>query len=262
MINADTMPRFIHIMNTCVSLYLTANTSLLVDIPLLVSHLIVGEIQSHTLKQSVIGGYLERAEDWLARRLPIKQDLQSACTMIGKLHDKAAIQIQRPPTQIQPLAVQIQPRLPAASARKQVEDITADISKLPSPPESFPKSIQETFDVAVTCRDCAIKFSFTVSEQDFYIKTMQEPNFPVRCGPCRHIKKLRNGDPVYQPPLAPPANLAIVDPDVPHDGSWDDANCSNSCFNPHDNRLPAALSFVSDSSRCTHPADRHRLKCV
>ena len=293
MINAETRPRFIHIMNTCVSLYLTANTALLVDIPLLISRLVVGEtVQSHILKQSVIGGYLERAEDWLARRRPIKQDLQSACTMIGKLQDfpgdnalitdslkhalhpvfsetlrlvirqngvprnlltwddfeslmssaqlqhdadpdevfqavalqqeKAAIQIQRPANQIQPLAVQIQPRLPAASARKQVEDIIVDTSKLPSPPESFPKTIQEAFDVAVACRDCAARFSFTVSEQDFYIKTMKEPNFPVRCGPCRLAKKLRNGDPVSQQPPAPPANLAIADPDVPCDDSWDE----------------------------------------
>ena len=57
------------------------------DIPLLISRLLVGEIQSHILKQATIGGRLERVGDWLARRRLIEQDLKSAYLMIGKLQD-------------------------------------------------------------------------------------------------------------------------------------------------------------------------------
>ena len=85
--DTDIRPRFVHILVTCVSLYLTSNTALLVDIPLLTSRLLVGEIRSHVLKQYAIDGCLERVEDWLARRRPIEQDLKSACIMIGKFQD-------------------------------------------------------------------------------------------------------------------------------------------------------------------------------
>ena len=87
LMDTDIRPKFIHILVTCVSLYLTSNTALLVDISLLTSRLLVGGIQSHILKQSVVDGCLERVEDWLARRRPIEQDLKSACLMIGKLQD-------------------------------------------------------------------------------------------------------------------------------------------------------------------------------
>ena len=83
----DIRPKFIHIRVTCASLYLTSNTALLVDIPLLTSRLLVGEIQSRVLKQAAIDGCLERVENLLARRRPIEQDLESACLMIGELQD-------------------------------------------------------------------------------------------------------------------------------------------------------------------------------
>ena len=264
LMDTDIRPKFIHILVTCVSLYLTSNTALLVDIPLLISRLLVGEIQSHVLKQATIGGCLERVEDWLARRRLIEQDLKSACLMIGKLQDfpgesiliadainhalhpvfsetlrlvirlngvprnlltwsgfeslMADAQLQHdadPDTLVSQLAAfqspvvlpnwtaapfqalaQLGHPLPVASAHKQVDDIAVDLSKLPPPPRSFPKDIKDCFDVAIACRECPQKFLFTVTEQDFYIRTMEEPHFPVRCGPCRHHKKLRNNDPL------------------------------------------------------------------
>ena len=41
-----------------------------------------------------------------------------------------------------------------------------------------------------------VEVLFTVTEQDFCIRTMEGPHFPVRCGPCRHHKKVRNNDPL------------------------------------------------------------------
>ena len=38
------------------------------------------------------------------------------------------------------------------------------------------------------------------------------------------------------------------------------ANCSNPCFNAHDNRLPAALSSLSDSSPCSCWSCQRRLE--
>ena len=83
-------------------------------------------------------------------------------------------------------------------ARKQpmADNIALDLSKLPTPPKSFPKDIKDCFDVAITCRVCPQKFLFTAKEQDFYIRSIEEPNFPVRCKPCRHDKKVRNNDPL------------------------------------------------------------------
>ena len=261
--DTDIRPKFIHILVTCVSLYLTSNTALLVDIPLLISRLLVGEVQSHVLKQATIGGCPERVEDWLARRRLIEQDLKSACLMIGKLQDfpgesiliadainhalhpvfsetlrlvirlngvprnlltwsgfeslMADAQLQHdadPDTLVSQLAAfrspvvlsfqspaafqalaQLGHPLHAAFAHKQADIIAVDLSKLP-PPRSFPKDIKDCFDVAIACRECPQKFLFTVTEQDFYIRTMEEPHFPVRCGPCRHHKKLRNNDPL------------------------------------------------------------------
>ena len=86
---------------------------------------------------------------------------------------------------------------PAASVQKQT-DIAVDLSKLPPPPRSFPKDIKDCFDIAIACRECPQKFLFIVTEQDSYIRTMEGPHFPVRCGPCRHhnYKKMRNNDPL------------------------------------------------------------------
>ena len=86
--------------------------------------------------------------------------------------------------------------MPAASAHKQVENIPVDLSKFPPPPGSFPKDTKGCFDVAITCRECPRKFLFTATEQEFYIRTMEGPHFPVRCKPCRHHKKMRNDDPL------------------------------------------------------------------
>ena len=83
-----------------------------------------------------------------------------------------------------------------APVHKQADNIAVDLSKLPTPPRSFPKDIKDCFDVVIACRECPQKFLFTVKEQDFYIKTMEEPHFPVRCKPCRHHKKVRNNDPL------------------------------------------------------------------
>ena len=267
LMDTDIRPKFIHILVTCVSLYLTSNTALLVDISLLTSRLLVGGIQSHILKQSAVDGCLERVEDWLARRRPIEQDLKSACLMIGKLQDfpgenilitdainhalhpvfsetlrlvirlngvprnlltwnrfeslMADAQLQHdadPDTVVSqlssfqsPVVLPIYPgkeyeglqalaqlghQLPAASAHKQVENIPVDLSKFPPPPGSFPEDTKGCFDVAITCRECPRKFLFTATEQEFYIRTMEGPHFPVRCKPCRHHKKMRNDDPL------------------------------------------------------------------
>ena len=44
-------------------------------------------------------------------------------------------------------------------------------------------------------RLCGTRVCGTISPPP-YIRTMEEPHFPVRCGPCRHHKKLRNNDPL------------------------------------------------------------------
>lgn len=43
-------------------------------------------------------------------------------------------------------------------------------------------------DRALTCRDCATEFIFTVGEQEFYRQKGFE-NLPTRCKPCREAKK-------------------------------------------------------------------------
>ena len=106
--------------------------------------------------------------------------------------------------------------LPAASAHKQApaDNTVVDLSKLPPPPRSFPKDIKDCFDVAIACREFPQKFLFTVTEQDFYIRTMEEPHFPVRCGSCRHHKKMRNNDPlsINSQSAQQPGNTTSVQP--------------------------------------------------
>ena len=104
--------------------------------------------------------------------------------------------------------------LPAAAVHKQT-DIAVDLSKLPPLPRSFrvPKDIKDCFEVAIACRDCLQKFLFTVTEQDFYIRTMEDPHFPVCCGPCRHHKKMCNNDPLSaNATISPPSNLVTPQP--------------------------------------------------
>ena len=111
--------------------------------------------------------------------------------------------IQRPPLQ------QIQQPHPgnawnAAAPRAKKDDISKaliedSLAILPPPPATFPKLISECQDCAIDCRDCDLKFLFSTSEQEFYIKEIKTedgtgPHFPVRCSKCRYNKKLRNGD--------------------------------------------------------------------
>ena len=51
--------------------------------------------------------------------------------------------------------------------------------------DRFPTSADECKNLSLTCKDCKADFDFTVSEQLFYIRTMDKPNFPIRCSACR-----------------------------------------------------------------------------
>ena len=107
-----------------------------------------------------------------------------------------AAQLDASPVQ-QPAAL---PANPIPDSRKKNEDITVNLRMIPPPPATFPSRIEDAYDVVISCRDCPNRFSFNVSEQDYYIKTMTRPdsgpNFPARCNPCRLIKKQRNNDPL------------------------------------------------------------------
>ena len=127
-----------------------------------------------------------------------------------------AAQLAASPVQ-QPAAL---PANPIPDSRKKNEDITVNLRMLPPPPATFPSRIEDAYDVVISCRDCPNRFSFNVSEQDYYIKTMTRPdsgpNFPARCNSCRLIKKQRNNDPLSRHN----AGLAI-EADFSPDG-WDE----------------------------------------
>ena len=308
LMDADIRPRFVHILDTCVSLYLTSNTALLVDIALLMSRLLFGQDQSHSLKQSATCKDLERIELWLARRRPIAADLMSACVMLGKIQDfpgdnaliddalkcafhpvfsdtlRAVIKLNAVPrnrltwkdfeslaatAQLQhdadpeavtvalalhavhsqnsrPAALVLQPRpqqlspiqapsvnsdsrsvIPFQQKREERQPLVpisgVNLSELPAPPPVFPTTNQECAAVAIQCRDCDAKFEFSVSEQEFYIKTIKTedgPHFPVRCNPCRVKKRIRFEEAA--------ANLAVAAPDpVAAPDDWDEYSFCN-----------------------------------
>ena len=51
--------------------------------------------------------------------------------------------------------------------------------------DRFPASVDECKDCSLTCKDCKAAFDFTASEQMFYVRTMDKPNYPLRCSACR-----------------------------------------------------------------------------
>jgi hypothetical protein len=71
-----------------------------------------------------------------------------------------------------------------------------DLSTLPKAGSSFPKTPEDCSDCVIDCLDCPQKFLFSAGNQRFYLKNIISqdgtgPHFPVRCDPCRRIKKQR-----------------------------------------------------------------------
>ena len=56
------------ILADCVRFYLTANLALLVNVPQLVSCLVIGDASVHDMKQQLVDGVVERLDVWLSRR--------------------------------------------------------------------------------------------------------------------------------------------------------------------------------------------------
>ena len=133
-------------------------------------------------------------------QLQLDADPEAAIDAIA-LHNRAITATQiRPPAPLQPAPPAVFPieqmQLQGSDPRKKAEDALLDLAKLPSPPASFPLKAEDAYAVVIACKDCPEKFSFSVSEQESYIKIMPLPNFPVRCSDCRYVKKMRNNDPL------------------------------------------------------------------
>ena len=66
----------------CVRFYLTANLALLINVPQLVSCLLIGDASAHDLKQQLVDGVFERLEVWLPRRENPLRKLIAAVKML------------------------------------------------------------------------------------------------------------------------------------------------------------------------------------
>jgi len=82
LIKPEFCSKFVKILADCVRFYLTANLALLVNIPQLVSCLVIGDASAHDLKQQLVDGVLERLEVWLSRREKPLKKLIAAVKML------------------------------------------------------------------------------------------------------------------------------------------------------------------------------------
>ena len=85
--------------------------------------------------------------------------------------------------------------------------------------DRFPASVDECKDCSLTCKDCKAAFDFTASEQSFYVRIMDQPNYPLRCSPCRipRRKFFDDKDKAAQPAAAHVVLAAGIDPAVDTD---------------------------------------------
>lgn len=63
-------------------------------------------------------------------------------------------------------------------------------------------------DQEIICRDCKKKFGFPVRDQEFFAKMQFTP--PVRCKPCRDIKKANRDNFQPQQQQAPSAPIVMA----------------------------------------------------
>ena len=82
LIKLEFSSKFVKILADCVRFYLTANLALLVNVPQLVSCLVIGDASSHDMKQQLVDGVLERLKVWLSRREKPLRKLIAAVKML------------------------------------------------------------------------------------------------------------------------------------------------------------------------------------